>query len=452
MRRLALLLSALPLLADDVILLDGSVIQGKIDSAATNSANRGKTNPADAVLVIQTSEQGERRTLKHAQVKAVMAKKPPWEIRRENLEWFEKNKAKQKDTIQGQEQWGRQCRSRGLEEQATAALRRALELRRALVGEKNRDPVQDRIALAQWCRKNGLIDEEREELKTALALRREKAGSEPPKLAEAGAWAKSQGLVEEALSLYEEALKLDPDCSAARAGAKEIRESAQYRMRDLVAQYVSEGRAWKIKVAIEDAASPQVMQEWKELLERLSDFIFEVTEGQFFVREWTLEDQSSNGQIIVDRGKLTWQSMQGASAAGTLAYCVGPGTPGWRVHCPGKTWEAVLCHEMFHGIFGVLDEYYQNPMCPCIMRASPNPQKLCNPSNHVGGGMQKEACWETIRRRFKSVTSPNPAWTYTKQGIKGRGPTPAEEVDGELDLKGFKISRAPECRVIVVDK
>jgi hypothetical protein len=246
--------------------------------------------------------------------------------------------------------------------------------------------------------------------------------------------------------------KTDPGNKQAQAALKQIKESARFQMAGLVNQYLQANRAWKIRVAVEDQASAAFMEEWKKKLEGLSNFIFEVTEGQFFVYEWTIEDQTSNGKIIVDKGKLDWQGMNGARAAGVLAYCQASGTPQWEVHCPGKTWEAVLCHEMFHGIFGLLDEYYQNPQCPCVMRSAPNPQKICNPQTHKGGGRQKEPCWDTIKKRYKDVVSPNPNWRYTKEGIKGQGPAPAEEVDGELSIGGLKVNRAPDCKVVIVDK
>jgi len=432
--------------ADDFILKNGEVIEGKIDQGATNAANRTRTDPASVVLVVSTDEKGTKREIRRDEIKHVVSKKTSWELRREALDWYSKAKDRVKDSASGWESFGRQCRSRRLDEQADAAFRRAYELK-ATEG--------DPLALVKWCQKVGLPEEAAEQTRLALDRRRAELDREPDAAKrtrgriDLAATLRRNGLEEEALKVYEELLATDPANATARAAAEELRESAGIKLKAVLAEWEKAGRVWKFRVAIEDDASAKVMETWKGLLERLSAFIFEATEGQFFVSEWILENQTSNGKIIVDKGKLEWESMQGPQANGVLAYCQGPGLEQWVVHGPGKTWEAVLCHEMFHGVFGLLDEYYQNPMCPCIMRAAPNPQKICGPSNHVGGGMQREPCWDAIKKRHTGVVSPNPSWKYTKEGIKGKGG--AEEVDGELTVGSTRLVKPPVCNVTVID-
>jgi hypothetical protein len=107
---------------------------------------------------------------------------------------------------------------------------------------------------------------------------------------------------------------------------------------------------------------------------------------------------------------------------------------------------------MFHGIFGLLDEYYQKPQCPCVMRSQPAPQRLCTPETHKGGGRQQEPCIETVKKRYKDVSFPNPNWkSVTAPGGKAGNGT-SEEVDGELNLRGTKFTKAPQCKVVVIDR
>lgn len=443
------------LYSDDVILNSGEVLEGKVDRAATDAANKGKTDPNQTVVVLLTDEAGTRKTIKNSDIKYIMPKKPSWELRKENLKWYDDNVGKQKDTIAGMESFARQCHAKKLDEQAAKAFHRVYELKRDEIKAKEKHTAEDYLTFAKWCHKNGLLSEESEQVKIALEMKREEAkagGNNTKTLLDLANWCKGQGMEDEALKLYEEVAKADPNNATANTAIKSIKETSKFKLKGLVDEFAAANRALKIRVAIEDQASPAFMQEWKTKLESLSNFIFIVTEGQFFVEEWTLEDNTSNGKIIIEKGKMDWLGMNSARAQGVLAYTKGSGTPGWEVHCPGKTWEAVLCHEMFHGVFGLMDEYYQNPQCPCIMRSAPNPQKVCNPQTHLGGGRQKDACWNTIKARYKDVVSPNPKWRFTKEGIKGKGPVPAEECEGELTWGGLKLTKAPDCKVIVIDK
>jgi len=454
-----MLIAAVPLAAaldsfgDDIILTSGEVIEGKVDNKATAEANKGVADPNRMVYVVITDEKGTTRRIPKSDIKYIMAKKPSWEVRAENLDWYEKSVPKVKDDRASQENFGRQCRSRRLDEQARKHYARALEFRRQEMKDKGAPDADDHVKLADWCRKNALLDDERKEIQAALKLKREEAGKSEDKvrgLLDLASWCKRNDLDTEAMQTYEEVLKIDPQNRTADTAVKTLKNQSNVAFASVTQQYIQAKRAWRITVAVEDNANPPFFKEWEEKLKNLSDFIFEVTEGQFFVHEWVIEDQTSNGDIIIEKGKMDWEGMNSQRASGVLAYCKGSGSPTWEVHCPGKTWESVLCHEMFHGIFGLLDEYYQNPQCPCVMRSAPNPQKICNPQTHLGGGRQKEPCWDTIKKRYSDVTSPNPNWKYTNDAIKGKHGT--IEVDGTLSVGSHKIVKAPSCKVIVVDK
>lgn len=440
---------SITLRSDDILLKNGDVLEGKVDDKATADANRGK--PPGNWILIYNDESGKRQTIQYDEVKHIARKKPSWEVRAENIGWYQKEASKVKDNFSSQNAFARRCKQKSLDEEATKHFRRAYELRKEESKDKEGDS-QYHIDMAKWCDKAGLPEEERQEYKAAFELKKKELTKEATTVkayTDLAVWCKKAELEEEAIQCYEEILMIDPTHAISRKAIDDLKSSIQYKLKSMITEYDRATRGWKITVAIEDDADPKFLEEWKAKMVNLSQFVFECTEGQFFMTEIRIEDQSSNGRIIVEKGKKDWAGMNQAQASGVLAYCTRSGTPRWEVHCPGKTWESVLCHEMFHGVFGLLDEYYQNPQCPCIMRSAPNPQKLCNPETHLGGGRQKEPCWDTIKRRYKDVVSPNPKWKFTKTGIPGRGR--AEEVDGVLDFNGITVEKAPEPKVIIQD-
>lgn len=441
---------------DDIILKDGEVVEGKIDTAATNAANRGKSNPDDIVVIVQIDESGKTREIRRKDIQGIVSKKPSWEIRKEALEWYEKNAPRVKDNFSGQQSFARQCQSRGLEEQAQVHYRRALEFLRKENEAKGKTTIKDHERLAEWCRKNGLLEEERKEFEKIIERMLADAENAKDPVAEkvkVADWVRGKGHKETALRMYEKILETNPGYAPAEAGIKSIKESAEFAMAGVLQEYINAKRAWKIKVAIEDDADAVTMKEWEEKLKVTSEFIWEVTEGQYFVYEWTLEDQTSAGQIIIEKGKLQWGGRNGPASSGVLATTYGLGTPGWICRAPGKVWPNVLVHEMFHGVFGLLDEYYQNPQCPCVMRSAPAPQKLCTPSTHKGGGRQKEPCVDSLKKRDPNLVFPNPNWTTTKDDLPGaRERGTVVEMDGFLKRGEARIEKPPVCKVIVIDK
>lgn len=437
---------------DDIIMLDGSVIEGKIDQEATSKANKGVTDQSRMVMVAIVDEKGTKKTIPYKDVKYVHAKKTSWEQRKEAEEWYSKQKPQ--DTIASQESIGRQCKAKKLEAEAAKHYKRAYELKVAGLKEKKDVKPDDFVSFATWCHKLGLTAEERDQWKAAYELKKKEFGDDlttAKQCLELAEWCRKADLTDEAMGLYEEALKIDPSNAVAKKTITDLKGTIEYKLKTMVAEYEKVSHGWRLTIAIEDNVDAAYLEEWRKKMESLSKFVFIVTEGQFFITEVKIEDETSNGRIIVEKGKKDWFGMNTKEPSGILAYTKMSGTPKWEVHCPGKSWESVLCHEMFHGIFGLLDEYYQNPQCPCIMRSAPNPQKLCNPQTHLGGGRQKEPCWDTIKKRYADVVSPNPKWKFTKEGIKGPSRLSAEECEGELDWNGIKVQRPPAPKFIIVD-
>jgi hypothetical protein len=441
---------------DEIVLHDGEVIEGKIDTAATNAANKGKTNPEELVYVVVVDESGKTQTVPQKEIAYMGWGKAPWEKVREAKDWYEKNASKVKDTKAHQENFGRQCQGRGLGDEAKKHFMRALEMTRAEMEAQKKTSIKDRERLMLWCRKAGLIEEEKKELDAIVGLMWKEAetGKDPAaEFVKVADWTRSKGMADRALELYEEILAKFPGNAGAEAGVKAIKAAPEVANASLLAEFAAKDRAWKIKVCIEDNADAATMKEWEEKLKLTSDFIWILTEGQFFVAEWTLEDQSSTGQIIVEKGKLGWGGRNGPSSSGVLATCYRVGMPNWEVRCPGKVWANVLCHEMFHGVFGLRDEYMQRPMCNCVMRSAPAPLKICRPGGHTGGGRQQEPCSDSIKKRVSDVSFPNPGWTTVKEDAPGgRDRGTSTETEGYLKRGDSQISKAPVCKVIVIDK
>lgn len=439
--------------ADDIILTSGEVVEGKLDQEATSAANKGKTNPADIVMVVVVDEAGTRKTYKHSEVKFIVSKKPPWELRKENLQWYEKESPKVKEVAPAQEAFARQCRARGLEDQALVHYRIALEARRKTLSPNS----DERLKLAEWCRKAGLLEDEQKELEAAIEIKKADAKKSPKPikvLLDLAASLQRKQLFAQATAIYQEILAAEPDNASAMAGVKSIRDATGADMKELVDLFIQKNHAWKIKVAIEDNADPAFLKDFEARLKLVSEFLFEITEGQFFIYEWEVQDQTSNGQLIIEKGKIAWTARDSATGNGVLATTIGIGVPNWTIRAPGKVSVNTLVHELFHAIFGLLDEYHQNPQCPCVMKSQPSPQRLCTPETHKGGGRQPEPCVNTIKKRFPESRFPNPDWKGTfvppaKSGVN-RGAT--EEVEGELTFQGKKLTQPPMCKVAVIDR
>lgn len=445
--------------ADDIVLDSGEVIEGKIDWERTKKINEGKKSKRDLVYVVQVDEKGTERQIKMDDVKYVVQKKTSWEERKEAEEWYAKESPKVKETFGAQLDFAKRCISKKLHDKAKTHFDKWYQLKKETV----QDTIDAHIALAKECEKYGLFEYARAEYGKAYEIKKKEVDDDTAeghlKLAQ---WCEKVKLEDQAIREYEKALVIDPKNASATAAIRRMKESLEYKLKALRQDYEQRGRGWKITVAIEDNVDAKFLEEWKKKIEDLSQYFFELTEGQFFISQCTIEDNTSAGKIIVEKGKLDWEGMNSKQPAGVLAYCKFSGMPQWEVHCPGKVRVSVLAHEMCHGIFGLPDEYYQNPQCDCVMRAAPNPQKLCDSTNHVGGGRRPgppgsegKDCWQIILGRYKDVKHPNPDWAWNPSGeqnpgggfrVEGkRGP------GGVLTYQGMKVAQAPKPIIQIVD-
>lgn len=434
-------------LADVVILRDGTVLECKIrEEKFTDPKNRSKF-----VLVVATDEKGTIRQIPNSEIKkegggyAVFRGKTSWERRAEYRVEYAKKAAAVKETWEARQQLGKWCKSRLLPDEAAKEFRQAYRLRAASAP----DTIPEHLALAKWCDKElGLADESRREYRAAYELKKKEAAP-----VDVGRWCEQQGLTDFAVAEYEAA----GDNSTAKSALARIRGSIEFRQRQLALEYDKTGRAWHFTVAIEENVDRKFLDEWAAKIQDLSDYIFVVTEGQFFIADCEIEDSSSDARIIVEKGKLGWRGLSNKEGTGTLAYCQGSGMPDWEVHAPGKSAVSVLAHEVFHGVFGLPDEYYQNPQCDCVMRSAPNPQKLCDGADHIGPG--GKSCWDIIRSRkpYGSVVQhPNPAWRWLEPGrqtpgARGDHTDGARPAGGELTWQGMRLKAPPRTILRIID-
>jgi len=138
---------------------------------------------------------------------------------------------------------------------------------------------------------------------------------------------------------------------------------------------------------------------------RLNWLLWDLTEGQVFPERVVIADQSSEGRIVIERGKLDTPLIEGGGAR-----CENPGRADWRILSGGRCYVRILCHEFFHGIFGLPDERHG---CACIMQGGLYGVKtadllLCDAESHVHHPDSPVACWDLIRRRFPDRKHPNP--------------------------------------------
>jgi len=478
---LSLLLLAPAAWPDVIILDDGTVVECKIKEVKYPDRNV----TSKFILIVAVDEKGTLRNYKSEDIKshgggylnkAIFPGKTRWEKRAEYLKEYTEQKLKYvKDTWESQQSIGKWCKTHFLPEKCDDHYKKAYKFRTEqlklwLEEGKVKDEVEQHLKIGKWCEKDlGLYDQAAAEYGIAYDLKKKAAGD----AANAdthfglGKWCETVGLDEEAMKEYESAVAINEKHSGAKGAITRIQNSIEFKFKQLAAEYEKNGRAWHLTVAIEDQADRKFFDAWAKKIQDISQYYFEMTEGQFYIADCEIEDNTSDGKIIIEKGKMGWRGTGNEQGQGVLAYCIGSGTPGWVVHCAGKSGVSVLAHEMGHGIFGLPDEYYQNPQCDCVMRSAPNPQKLCDESNHIGGsnrpgppGSEGKHCWQIVvgRKEFNAtIKHPNPDWSWgaDPNAPKTKGPQDYAEGQrnggGELKYKGIKFREPPRTIIRIID-
>ncbi len=472
----ALLLGALPPSSgDNFVLKNGSVVEGKIKAY----------DPVKKAYVIEVDEKGATRTIKENEIKARFVGRTSWERRADYLVEYEKSKKPNvKPTWDSHQALGKWCKTHLLGDRGVEHYRISRRLRvEKLVADleagklKPEDEIRQRLDLAKWCEKQlGLFDEAREEYRIAYGIKRvhfagEDDEASADELFSLAKWSEEVGLEDAAVSDYEKILVANPRHGGARTALDRIKNSLEFRLKVFGAEMAKAGRAWSITVTVEENVDKKFLEDWGEKIQHLSEYVWNASEGQFYIAEVEVEDSASDGKIIVEKGKLDWYGMDNKEGMGVLAYCAASGTPRWEIHCPGKSGVSVLAHEMFHGVFGLPDEYYQTPQCECVMRAAPNPQIICTeksaghqaPKDGPPGSEGKRDCWDIVMSRpeFKGTPKhPNPTWTWNEGGPDQMGPPKGlkdirtegpRNVGGKVRWNGLELLKPPATVIKIVD-
>jgi tetratricopeptide (TPR) repeat protein len=454
--------------SDDIVLKSGEVIEGDVKEIDQKAG----------VIRLQVDEAGKIRIIKIKDIEKIFEKKTSWQRRAQYEKDYEKQLKMAKETWESQFALGKWCKTHMLPEKAPDHYGKAGKLRIEQVegwlkdGKlKPESELEHRLKVAKWLDFDcSLPDEAKKQFEICYKLKKEKLGADenPDTHYALGIWLKDTAKLEErALGEFEKAVELNPKHTKAIAAVKTIKESFEFQAREMIAEYGRTSRAWKLTVAIEDNSDMKFLEEWRDRMQLVSDYFFNLTEGQFFIQECEIEDATSEGRILIEKGKLDWFGLNNKQGSGVLAYCTAGGMPMWNVHAPGKCGISVLAHEMGHGAFGLPDEYYQNPQCDCMMRAAPNPQKLCTKETHIGGGRtvgppgsEGKDCWTIVlnRKEWKgAVVQPNPGWTWAGDTTKtfpaktGNHTDGLRNCGGELKYKNLKMTSPPKTVFKLID-
>jgi tetratricopeptide (TPR) repeat protein len=198
--------------ADILALKDGSVVECRIVNSAVVKNNKQYLRIED--------EKKAQREIPVEDVAAIYPGKPSWEIRAENLAWYEKEKTKERDKWGKEFSLAKECKRRKLDEQSVAHFKKACELRKPEIKSG-----ADREKFARWLEKDcGLFDEA---LAEYLAVYTEMKGAAASSAAEhfkLGSWCEKHSLYDEADAEYQEVLKLDPKYSMASRGIERLKQ------------------------------------------------------------------------------------------------------------------------------------------------------------------------------------------------------------------------------------
>jgi hypothetical protein len=164
-----------------------------------------------------------------------------------------------------------------------------------------------------------------------------------------------------------------------------------------------------VTVAIRPDAPPEFYEPLQRRFQQGSERLFELTEGQMYIRAMLIRDKEQTAQIVITR--LDGQFLEdGKPVAGQVQFS---GRTGIML-LPGEFHPYTFVHEAGHLWLGLPDEYGDKPGCDCVMSAGRSMKpKFCDGGGaHTGEG---DSCWDRILRRYSNWKHPNP--------VSGTAPT-----------------------------
>jgi len=224
-----------------------------------------------------------------------------------------------------------------------------------------------------------------------------------------GKWSYDQRLEDEAWEQWVTAVRRNPDHARTRTAMGFVRMKSKWVRpgqvnRDWIRQVDADQRAFSFTIAIQDDANDEFFHEFRWRLRRLNWFLWDITEGQMYLKNIRVVDNSSQGRFIIQKGKLRLPLLQGGGA-----FCMRAGRPEWRVVSGGRCYVRILCHEFFHGIFGLPDERHG---CPCLMQGGlygvrTTELSLCDDKTHRQHAVTPLSCWKIVSKRYPKMRHPN---------------------------------------------
>jgi hypothetical protein len=234
-----------------------------------------------------------------------------------------------------------------------------------------------------------------------------------------GKWAWDNGLEDEAWEQWILAISIDPSHAATRKAMGYVRNKRDKdwtRPGEINQQWIrtlnADKRALSLNITIEDDADAEFFYEYQWRLHRLNWFIWQITEGQMYIKGIHIQDKtqgtsdSSTHRIVIPKGQLTVPVMEGGGA-----LCKNSGRPDWQVISGGRCYVRILAHEICHGLFGVPDERHG---CYCLMQGGLYGIKtkdlvLCDDRTHRHASNTPTSCWNIIMKRYPGMKHPNTA-------------------------------------------
>lgn len=232
-----------------------------------------------------------------------------------------------------------------------------------------------------------------------------------------GQWALKNGLEDEAWEQWILALRVKPHHPPTRIATGYSQQNSDGKWsrpgkinQSWIDSLDADQRGLSLSITIEDDADADFFVEYQWRLRRLNEFIWQITEGQVYIKEIHIQDNtpgssdSTKHRIIIPKGQLKIPVMKGGGA-----LCKNTGRSNWQVISGGRCYVRILAHEIFHGIFGLPDERHG---CYCLMQGglygiSTKDLLLCDSSTHRGVKNTPVSCWSLIQIRYPSMNHPN---------------------------------------------
>ncbi len=232
-----------------------------------------------------------------------------------------------------------------------------------------------------------------------------------------GQWALKNGLEDEAWEQWILALRLNPHHLVTRKATGYSQQNGDGKWsrpgevnQSWIAALDADQRGLSLSITIEDDADADFFVEYQWRLRRLNEFIWQITEGQIYIKKIHIQDNtpassdSTKHRIIIPKGQLRIPVMKGGGA-----LCKNTGRSNWQVISGGRCYVRILAHEIFHGIFGLPDERHG---CYCLMQGglygiSTKDLLLCDATSHRAAKNTPVSCWSLIQQRYPNMKHPN---------------------------------------------